>query len=787
MFKNLLFALFFLPASTFGQHVISFQVEGGNRTLEGAGIRIRQGNAITHGITNQHGEFHYAYRQNVPLKVEVSFTGMSTIDTVLQEAGSRNVLLQMQYLPEVLQPVEVRSTRATDNSPFTKTNLNKAFVEKYNTGQDLPFILDQTPNVVISSDAGNGIGYTGIRIRGSDASRINMTINGIPYNDPESQFTFFVNLPDFVSSVSSIQVQRGVGTSSNGAGAFGATMNFNTLGYNPEPYLELNNSYGSYNTWKNTLKFGSGKFGEYFTFDGRISRIQSDGYIDRAFTNLLGGQGTVGFFKGQTSIRFNTMIGKERTYQAWNGISAEDLKSNRRINYSGMEKPGDPYEDETDNYWQNHYQLFVNHNFNNGWILSTATYAVTGKGFYKQYKANRKFSDYGLEPVNGESRTDLIRKLWLRNKMFGQNISLLKKDALNEWTLGGGWNDYPGRHLGEITWTEVKPDLHHVWYDHDARKTDFNAFIKWQRNLSGHFSLFTDLQYRHIRYEVEGFRDNPGIKVNEHWNFVNPKAGLAYRKDHFSGSFSYAVGNKEPNRDDFEAGILQRPKHEQLHDFEFNIGHKRLAEGLQAQLTFYYMHYKNQLVLTGKINDVGAYTRSNIPVSYRTGAEWDLSWNSANVGLRYNGSLSANKIKGFTEFADDYDIGGQKEIFHGTTNIAFSPASVHFAALSVKPVKGMEAEWMSKFVSRQFLDNTSNIDRTIDPYLTHNARLSYQFALPGIAKQVSMDFQLNNVLNKLYAPNGYTFSYIADGNFTTENYYYPMAERNWMLTLNVKF
>ena len=781
LFK-ILAAVLFLPFVGYSQQAITFQINSAGETLSGAGIRIQQGNAIVQGITDQNGTYQYASRQGQNMQIEVTYTGMRSIDTVLNAESGSAVVLEMHPLPELLQPVEVRSTRASTNSPFTKTDLNKAFIEKYNTGQDLPFVLNQTPNVVANSDAGNGIGYTGIRIRGSDASRINMTINGIPYNDPESQGTFFVNLPDFVSSVSSIQVQRGVGTSSNGAGAFGATMNFNTLQYNEDPYLELNNSFGSFNTLKNTLRVGTGIFGNYFTFDGRISRISSDGYIDRAFTNLLGGQGTLGFYKGNTSIRLNVLAGREKTYQAWNGVSEEDLKNNRTINYAGMEKPGEPYDDETDNYWQNHYQLFFNHTFNNRWVLSAATYAVTGKGYYKQYKAGEDLADYLLSPVDGQTESDLIRRLWLRNKMFGQNISLFKKNEWNEWTLGGGWNHYPARHVGDVIWSAVQPEINHVWYDNDAEKNDFNAFVKWQRSLNENLNLFTDLQYRHIRYEIEGFRDNPDIRTNQTWNFINPKIGVSYKQNNLFTSLSYALGNKEPNRDDFEAGLTQIPKREQLHDFEFNLNHRNLPGGIQGQFTLYYMHYIDQLVLTGKINDVGAYTRINMPVSYRTGAEWDFNWNNALWAIRYNGAVSANKIKDFTEYIDDYENGGQYQIHHGTTDISFSPSSVQFGAIAFKPFKGLEAEWSTKYVSRQFLDNTSNRDRSLDAYWVSNLRFGYQFTIPKMVEMVNVAFQINNILNELYAANGYTY-----GANPAYNYYFPMATRNWMVTLNLKF
>ena len=431
-----------------------------------------------------------------------------------------------------LEPVEVRAIRASENSPFAKTTITGKEIRKTNLGQDLPFLLNQTPSVVINSDAGNGVGYTGIRIRGSDATRINMTINGIPYNDAESQGLFFVNLPDLASSVNDVQIQRGVGTSSNGAGAFGATMNFSTNEVRLDPYAELNNSAGSFNTWKHTVKAGTGLMNDHFTLDARLSKISSDGYIDRATTDLHSFYVSGAYLTSNTSIRLNVLSGKEKTYQAWNGISADDLKNNRTINYSGMEKPGDPYNNETDNYQQDHYQLFVNHRFNDKIEFNTAFFLTQGRGYYENYKAAQSFADYGLNDfvADGDTitQTDLVRQLWLDNNFYGQILSLQYKHDKGTFTAGGGWSKYEGKHFGEVPWAQVGFPVKHRWYGLRADKTDVNVYTKYQRRIAPGVELFGDIQYRNINYDLGGFRNNPTLVINNKYDFINPKAGITY-------------------------------------------------------------------------------------------------------------------------------------------------------------------------------------------------------------------------------------------------------------------
>jgi len=689
----------------------------------------------------------------------------------------------------LLEPVEVKAIRAGENSPFAKTNLTKKQIEKLNLGQDLPFILNQTPSVVVNSDAGNGVGYTGIRIRGSDASRINVTLNGVPFNDAESQGTFFVDLPDFTSSVGSIQVQRGVGTSSNGAGAFGASVNISTNEVNLKPYVEFNNSYGSFNTWKNTIKVGSGLVSDHFTTDFRLSRINSDGYIDRASSDLTSYYFSTAYLGKKNLLRFNMFSGKEKTYQAWYGVSEADLETNRTINYAGMERPGEPYDNETDNYKQDHYQLFYNQDLTSRLKLNLGLFYIKGKGYYEQYKADQAYADYGLtQPVYGTdtiTNTDLVRQLWLDNDFYGNIFSFQYKGNASQFTLGGGWNRYEGNHYGDVIWAEKGLALPGRWYDLDANKNDLTIYFKQQTKISSLVSVFYDLQYRRVKYDLYGFRNNPGLIIKNNYSFFNPKVGLSFQQNEWSAYLSYSRGQKEPNREDFEAGIDQQPKPEKLNDLE--IGIEKRNDKYNVGLTGYYMHYEDQLVLTGKINDVGAYTRTNIPKSYRAGLELVASAKITSwLNAAGNFSVSKNKVKDFTEYIDDFDNGGQQINQYSSTDIAFSPNMVGGATINFIPLKNAELSLICKYVGKQYLDNTQNESRKLNAFYTQDARFIYTIS-KGCLKEMNIILQANNLFDKFYEPNGYTFSYYYGGSLATENYYFPMAGRNFMVGVNVRF
>ncbi|MFM7645641.1 MAG: TonB-dependent receptor [Sphingomonadales bacterium] len=685
-------------------------------------------------------------------------------------------------------PADVRAVRAGENTPFTRTNLTKKEFSLLNLGADIPFLLQSTPSVVAHSDAGNGIGYTGIRIRGTDATRINITLNGVPFNDAESQGTFFVNLPDFLSSTGSIQVQRGVGTSTNGVGAFGASINLSSYDPQPEKYLELNNSYGSYQSRKNTLKAGTGNINGFST-DVRLSAIQSDGFIDRASSDLRSFYVSSGFQQKNTQVRLTLFSGKEKTYQAWYGISEADLKSgNRTINYAGTAQPLTPYENETDNYTQTNYQLFAEQRLSAKWQLNTTLFLTRGKGYYEQYRANEKYERYQLSApvVNGitQFRADFIRQLWLDNYFYGQQFNLRYQHKKTDWMLGTHLSTYDGDHYGKLIWSTHGLSSPHEWYHNNGLKKDRSIFVKQQTKLAPYWFAFYDIQFRHVQYRVDGFRDNPTLAVNTRFAFLNPKAGITYRKNGWRSYLSYSKGSKEPNRDDFEAGVTQRPLPERLHDVE--VGLEKQHTQYQWSITGYYMYYKNQLVLTGKINDVGAYTRSNVPRSYRTGIELQgqvrlLSWIQASANL----TLSSNQVRDLEEFIDDYDQGIQVRTLYARSTLSFSPSCIGNGTLTISALKNTTISLYSRYVSRQYLDNTQQVNRSLDPFFVQDARLVYTRKGKKI-KEWSINGTVNNLLNTAYEPNGYTFSYIASGQLTTENYYFPMAGINYMLGVNIR-
>ncbi len=684
----------------------------------------------------------------------------------------------------LLTPVEVRAVRAGDKAPFTRTNLSGKEIRSLNLGQDLPFLLNQTPSVVVYSDAGNGVGYTGIRIRGTDATRINVTLNGIPFNDAESQGTFFVDLPDFASSTGSIQVQRGVGSSSNGAGSFGGSINVSTNEIHKDPYWEINNSFGSFNTWKNTIKTGSGLVADHFFTEVRLSRISSNGFIDRASSNMRSLHFTTGWLNAKTQLRFNVFSGKEKTYQAWYGVTEQDLHDRRRtVNYAGTEKPGDPYDNETDNYWQDHYQFFLNHNGGGHFSWNTAFFMTKGKGYYEQYKADEPYSKYG---VTGPGVTDdFIRQLWLKNSFYGNIYALHYKNKRTEATLGGSFTQYDGRHFGKLKWSAHGFSGSDTWYILNAWKYDANVFLKQQTAINDKWSAFYDLQYRYVNYDIEGFRDNPSLHISNRWHFFNPKAGISFQSNGWKGYVSYSRTSKEPNRDDFEAGASQQPRPEKLQDWEASV--ERIQPVYNWSATVYYMRYHDQLVLTGQINDVGAYTRTNIPESYRAGIELQGGYKlNKQWDLRGNLTLSRNKVLDFTEFIDDYDNGGQQLKAYSAPDIAFSPAITGALALNWHASPVFELSFPAKYVSRQYLDNTQQASRSLDPYFVQDLRAAYTLRKKKNTEWV-LTGQVSNVFNNQYEPNGYTYNYISGGQLSVNNYYFPMAGINYMIALNLKF
>ncbi len=701
-----------------------------------------------------------------------------------------------------LQPVEVRALRAGDKSPFAKTDLTAEDIEKLNQGQDLPYLLQYTPSAVTTSDAGAGIGYTGLRIRGTDGSRINVTLNGIPVNDAESQGVFFVNTPDLASSTGSIQVQRGVGTSTNGVGAFGAAISVNTLEQMEQAGAEGSFSFGSFNTQRYTVKAGTGLLKNGLQFDVRLSKLSSDGFIERSASDLKSMQFLAGWRANEkTSFRFMLLTGAEKTGQAWNGVPQDSLKTNRRYNELGMKADGTYYDNQTDNYQQDYYQLFADHKFSNALTGHIGLFLTRGRGYYQEYRLGESFGDYYLPDFTtpaGDTvtETDMIRQLWLDNKHYGTVFSLLYEKNKTALTFGGSVARYEGYHYGFVKWAEYGVPADHRWYYLGANKNDVTVYGKAQQTIGRDLVLFGDLQYRHVAYQLDGFRKNPALHQSAAYHFFNPKAGLSYfLRDNPQNRqrvyASLAVANKEPNRDDFENAAQSLPRPERLYDFEG--GYEVNKRNWNAGVNLYYMDYKDQLILTGQINDVGAYTRTNVASSYRAGVELQAAWTPLYwLKVSGNTTLSQNKIRDFVEYMDDYDAGEQLAISHGTVDIAFAPAVTGTGIIGFTPFRNLPygqrlgLDVFGKYIGKQFLDNTGNSDRSIDPYALCDVRLYYGIKA-GPFREALLTLAVNNVFNRQYESNGYTFSYIYGGERSTFNYYFPQAGTNLLLGLNLKW
>ncbi|WP_420581514.1 TonB-dependent receptor [Reichenbachiella sp.] len=715
-----------------------------------------------------------------------------------------------------LKEIVVSSTRATSKTPMTFNEIKKEEIEENNTGKDLPYLLENTPSAVTTSDAGAGVGYTGIRIRGSDAARVNVTLNGIPYNDPESQGVFWVNLPDFASSISSIQVQRGLGTSTNGAGAFGASVNIETKGLSKDPYATIDNAYGSFNTWKRTAMFGTGLIANKFAIDGRLSRISSDGYVDRATSDLKSYFLSGGYYGKKALIKFNIFSGHETTYQAWYGVpesrmnddvdgmnayaDRNGLSDADRANLlnSGRTYNQYTYDNEVDDYEQTHYQLISAFDLSESITLNVALFLIHGEGYFEQYKTDRDFADYGLNDITIGSETitstDLIQRRWLNNNFYGTTFSLDYQPSNSfRFTLGGAWNEYDGDHFGRVIWAQFASNgaIRHPYYSNNSLKRDFNIFGKAIYDLSDQLSLFGDLQYRTVDYTMKG-NDNDGLTIDQshNYNFFNPKFGLKYQINDRSNVYaSVAIGSKEPVRSDFTDNVSGTiPKAENLTDFE--AGYSRTSSKYSFQANFYWMDYKDQLVLTGELNDVGSSLRANVDKSYRAGIELQAGYQlTEDLKVNANATISKNKIESFDETIYNYGVGWDEYnadvISYGETDIAFSPNVVAGGNLDYSPLSGLNLRWIHKYVGEQFLDNTSTDSRKLDAYYISDAVATYTFTGESF-KAISLKLAVYNLFNKMYSANGYSWGYRGGGDEIRENFYYPQAGTNFMLGLNIK-
>jgi len=690
----------------------------------------------------------------------------------------------------VLDEVFVSAVRVTNETPVTFSNLSKEQIKPRNLGQDIPILMNFLPAVVTTSDAGAGVGYTGIRVRGSDATRVNVTINGIPYNDAESHGTFWVNLPDFASSTESLQLQRGVGTSTNGAGAFGASLNLLTDGISENAYGQISSSAGSFNTLRNHVKFSTGLLNEQLEISGRLSRITSDGYIDRA-SSELDSYFLQGAYKDEKRlIKALLFGGHEITYQSWFGIDRNTLESNRTFNPAGFYTDNEGnvkfYDNEVDNYKQDHAQLLWNEQWNDNWSSNLALHYTHGRGYFEQFKEDEAFDDYGYTPitVDGEvvNETDLIRRRWLDNDFYGAVFSANYSAEKLDLILGGGYSSYEGDHFGEVIWAQFAGNsaIRDRYYDDTSTKIDANVYAKANYKLADKFSLYVDAQFRTVGYQANG--EETGL-VDDTFNFFNPKLGLTYDLSANSNLYaSFAIANREPNRNDYENGS---PKPERLNDLE--LGWRYVAPWLTLNTNGYYMGYKDQLVLTGELNDVGGALRANVGNSYRMGLEIDAKVRfNEKYSWRPNVALSMNKNKDF-RFQRD---GVLQNL--GNTNIAYSPGLVIGNWFTYSPIKTLQISFLSKYVGKQYMGNIDSEASVLEAYSHLDFNVQYEWELDNFIESITFSGMVNNIFNEDIVSNGYFFTFDDDfsnpGTVTTIEGagYYPQAGTNFLLGATLK-
>ncbi len=777
-----------------------------NNSLPGAHILIEGTYRVV--FADSKGFYSFKNLEAGTYRLRVSFIGYGE---VIETIDLYEDLVQDFYLERkaaMTEEVVVSALRAGGQSPVTYTNIGADELAPRNLGQDIPVLLSLTPSLVFSSDAGAGVGYTWLNIRGSDQSRINVTINGIPVNDAESHGVWWVNMPDVASSVENIQVQRGVGLSTHGAGAFGASINIRSTGLREKAYAELNSSAGSYNTMKNTVSFGTGLMDNNWSFDGRLSKITSDGYIDRASADLKSFYLSGGYYGRNTMLKAVAFSGNETTYQAWYGVPSDSLETNRTFNPAGMFTDPDGniqfYDDETDNYQQDHYQLHFSHSITSGLTATAALHYTYGRGYYEQYRQNEGFSRYGLPPVIiGDTvldRSDLVRRRWLDNHFYGMTYSLNYNNFRGlSLVLGGAYNEYDGDHFGEIVWARhaLNTDIRHRYYDNNGFKKDFNSFVKTGYELMPGLSLFADFQYRYVSYSFLGLawvlEEVVPLQQKAVFHFFNPKAGISYDINQSNSVYLYGgIGNREPVRRDFtESSPESRPRHETLRNLE--VGYKYQGSRSLFGVNVYLMDYKDQLVLTGEINDVGGFSRTNIDDSYRLGVELEGSHVFSDfLGWSGNLTLSRNKIRLFEEHSDVYDEAwswtGTDTRKYENTDIAFSPSLIASNSIKLTPVENLHVSFDSKYVGRQYIDNTMSSDRMLEAYLVNDVRVNYLLYPRGLF-ELELVMQVNNVFDRLYESNAWIYKavYADHGLVTVEDGYFPQAGRHLMLGLNLRF
>jgi len=789
-----------LPFMAWSQFAVNGSVTDANTGEKLPGAHIVLTNNYKAVVSDNQGRFTIAGLKKGEYQLTTSYIGyLADIRTITIDANLY-FEIKLQISPFMQDEVIIRSTRAGEKTPATYQNITKEEIVKTNTGLDIPYLMEQTPSVVVTSDAGAGIGYTGIRIRGSDLTRTNVMVNGIPLNDAESHSVYFVDMPDFASSIDNLQIQRGVGTSVNGAGAFGASINFQTQNINQKPYAEINNAAGSFNSLKHTVSFGTGLIDNKWVFDGRLSKISSDGFIDRASSELHSFYLSSAYYGKKTIVKLLTFSGKEKTYQAWNGIPSNIIDTNRTYNSMGEYYDANGnlkyYDNQTDNYQQDNYQMLISHEINKNWNLNAALHYTKGYGYYEEYKSQEEYTKYGLDNVYTAHDTiknsDLIRRKILDNDFYGYTFTINYDNHKQiSAVIGGAWNRYVGDHIGNIIWMQYNGNhpLNYEWYRNQGLKTDFNVYSKVNYQLTEKWSFYADLQLRTIYYKIRGVDDNLAfLQQNHEFNFFNPKFGAYYQLNNNSNMYvSFAIANREPSRSNFVDADPSKafPVHETMQNIELGYSLKKNNFYLKSNL--FLMNYNNQLALTGEINDVGDAIMVNLPKSYRLGIEISagakiiksLKWEA-------NLALSKNKIKDFTEYVDDWDNGIQRATYLGETNLSFSPEIIANNQFTYNLFKRFDISWMSKYVGKQYIDNTSSENRKLKAYLVNNIRLNYSIETKFI-KQINVFLTLNNILNVKYETNAWVYSYYSVNQREVIDGYFPQSGRNFMLGLNLKF
>ena len=760
-------------------------VDENKNPLPGASILVQEIKKGT--FTNDEGNFSLKINRG-KYKVKISYLGYKTGYFDQEINQDEEIVLQLFLSQYVLEEVLVSAVRANTDIPVTFSNLSKKEIAKRNLGQDIPILLNYMPSVVSSSDAGAGVGYTYMSVRGSNGERINVTVNGIPYNDPESHGTFWVNLSDFASSTENLQLQRGIGTSTNGSGAFGASLNILTDAVSEEAFGEISNSFGSFNTRKHTVKFSTGKINDHIEIAGRLSNISSDGYVDRAFTDLKSYYLQGSYTDKNTLIKAVTFGGKEQTYQAWAGLTADQLAEDRRQNpYT--------YDNETDNYEQNHYQLHWNEKLNDNWSTNLALNYTKGAGYFEQSKESKEGDEVQAADFNNliADGSDVIVRRWLDNDFYVVNFNTnYKTDKLN-FISGVSYSDYTADHYGEVIWgSDLAADVNirDRYYFSDAKKTDLSVFAKATFDITDKLIGYLDVQGRFVGYQTKGITsDIAAIDVDANFSFFNPKFGFTYKINPNNSLYtSFAVANREPNRNDFEAGVTTP---ETLNDYE--LGWRFRSDNVKLTVNSYFMDYKNQLVLTGALNDVGAPIRATSGSSYRLGLEMDVDIRiSDKLSIRPNATFSSNKNRDFFITKD----GNTTPQSLGNTDLSFSPDVIVGNIFTYTPLKNVQLSLLSKYVSEQFMSNFSSEVSTndvLESYFTSDLNVVYTLKTNKIFKSVVFTALVTNIFDTEYVDRGYYYTFDDDysnpGTVTTVDGagYYPQATRNFLIGATFRF